>query len=333
MRLTPTKLKLCSLPLLAWLASVALQAQPNCGKYAVAGNTCQRYATFAWYTSGGVWQSQVSVVVPAGAPGVATGSVTVQFGIGAGTNRGLLTGAPFSSLYGGIAGNKAYFSTIQAMIPTGGSARLDLESGAVCVGAECTQSSDLAVGAMWAIISSPDASALDLTTLQLIYLSAPVAGAQNTTQVAVPPVFSDLASSKWITTYSETPLEKKSEEANSNNMAFSVANLSDQAQAVTVSIYDLYGNLITSKSTPVLQGGKKEGAQVKPGDVYADSFANFFGLATSAVTNPLATAALSRTGTIDGTIIFQSSAGQPIAPLVVRAAGNSNSMMLLAPLP
>jgi hypothetical protein len=93
---------------------------------------------------------------------------------------------------------------------------------------------------------------------------------------------------------------------------------------VSVSLYDQAGNLIVQKSTPMLAAGTQNGAQVIPGGVYGIDFGSFFRL-TSSVMGSL-------TGTIDGTVQFVSSAGMPIAPLVVRLAGNSISTFQVAPI-
>ena len=91
-----------------------------------------------------------------------------------------------------------------------------------------------------------------------------------------------------------------------------------------MSLYDQSGNLSRRQTTPVLAAGIQNGAQVIPGGVYGIDFGSFFGLTSSALTSP--------TGTIDGTVQFASSAGLPIAPLVVRLAGNSISTFQVAPL-
>jgi hypothetical protein len=142
--------------------------------------------------------------------------------------------------------------------------------------------------------------------------------------MAVPPVFNDQASATWMSSFSETPVDRKAAAINSNDSSFAVTNLSLQAQSVSVSLYDQTGNLIAQKSTPLLAAGTQNGAQVIPGGVYGIDFGSFFGLTSSAVA--------SLTGTIDGTVQFVSSAGLPIAPLVVRLAGNSISMVQVAPI-
>ena len=126
---------------LAWLP---LHGQAACGAFTAVGDHCERYVTFPWYAAGANWTSQIPVLVPIGS----TGPVTVRFGIGAGMNTGLLPGQPVQSMFGGIAGNYNYFSTTSATIPVGGSARLDLVSGAICAGTACALSSPLAVGAL-----------------------------------------------------------------------------------------------------------------------------------------------------------------------------------------
>lgn len=326
--MTSSKIARFLLTAVALAGASSLSAQPNCGSFAVVGNSCQRYATFPWYAAGAGWTSQIPVFVPTGTTNIAS----FVFGVGSGNTAGLISGPEFGSLFGGTAGNYGYFSTSPISVKPGGSARLDLISGANCAGTNCAQSPNLGVGAMWVQITAPDAATVQASTMQLIYISAPSPGAQDTTQVAVPPVYNDQATAKWMTTFAETPVESKSASANANNMAFAVTNLSGQAQSVTVSLYDLYGDLLAQKTTPVLQAGAVNGAQVKPGDVFADSFAHFFALSLSMVTNTQAYTVASTTGTIDGTIIFQADGGKPIAPLVVRAAGNSNSTMLVTPL-
>ncbi len=165
-------------------------------------------------------------------------------------------------------------------------------------------------------LDAPDVQTLQAANLQLIFLFADSTGKYNT-QLAVPPIFNDQATAAWITSFSETPIDRKATAPNSNDCSFAVANLSAQPQSVTVSLYDQSGILIAQKTTPVLTAGI-------PGGVYGNDFGTFFGLTSSALTSP--------TGTIDGTVQFASSAGLPIAPLVVRLAGNSVSTFQVAPL-
>ena len=299
----------------------------NCGTYTIVGNTCERYATFPWYATGQGWQSQVSFQLSPSA----TGAANVQFGLGAGQNLGLASGAPNTAFRGSLGGTQSIYTSPQFALSANGSTRLDMLNAATCVGSNCVDNPLLAIGTAWVKITAADAKTLDAASLQLIYLASIPKGDPISWQVAVPPIFNDQASPRWITTFSETPADQKAASVNSNNMAFAVANLSAQAQAVTISVYDLFGNLIMQKATPTLGAGTQAGEQVKPGDVYADTFANFFGLTLNSLGNSATTLA-SAIGTIDGTILFEGSGQKPIAPLVVRSAGKSNSLLLVTPL-
>jgi len=292
------------------LIPALLQAQfstttpPDCASYTLttlADGTfaCERYATFPWFAAGQGWSTQVALFT-APVPGQQRG---VQFQIGLGP------GASVQAVYGGLAGNYGPFTFVQPPVLAGSSARLDILSAAF-------DPTVLAYGPLWMQLDAPDVQTLEAANLQLIFLFADSTGKYNT-QLAVPPIFNDQATAAWIASFSETPVDRKATAPNSNDCSFAVANLSAQPQSVTVSLYDQSGTLIAQKATPVLAAGI-------PGGVYGTDFGSFFGLTTSALNSP--------TGTIDGTVQFASSAGLPIAPLVIRLAGNSISTLQVAPL-
>jgi hypothetical protein len=302
-------------------AQFSAPAPPACGKYVLAtladgSFACERYAIFPWFAAGGGWSTQVSMfTVP-----VALGNGHprgVQFQIGLGP------GASVAAVYGGLAGSYGTFNFVQPPILAGSSARLDILSAVVCGSNGCTQTGDLADGPLWVQMDAPDIETLEAAHLQLIFLFADSTGRYNT-QMAVPPVFNDQASAAWMSSFSETPVDQKAAAINSNDSSFAVTNLSLQAQSVRVSLYDPGGNLIAQQNTPLLAAGTQNGAQVIPGGVYGIDFKSFFGLTSSALA--------SLTGTIDGTVQFVSSAGLPIAPLMVRLAGNSISTFQVAPI-
>ena len=285
-------------------AQFSTPTPPDCANYTLAtlpdGTfACERYAAFPWFAAGQGWSTQVAMFT-APVPGQQRG---VQFQIGLGQ------GASVKAVYGGLAGTYGNFSFVQPPVLAGTSARLDILSAAF-------GTTDLAYGPLSVQLDAPDVQTLEAANLQLIFLFADSTGKYNT-QLAVPPIFNDQATANWITSFSETPVDQKASSPNSNDCSFAVANLSAQPQSVTVSLYDQSGNLIAQKTTPVLAAGI-------PGGVYGIDFGSFFGLTSSALTSP--------TGTIDGTVQFASSAGLPIAPLVIRLAGNSVSTFQVAPL-
>ncbi|MDP8990644.1 MAG: hypothetical protein M3N41_11270 [Acidobacteriota bacterium] len=308
MRLAVTLM--CALPALL-PAQFSTSTPPACSNYTLATLAdgtfaCERYAAFPWFAAGQGWSTQVSMFT---APESGQGR-GVQFQIGLGP------GASVKAVYGGLAGNYGNFTFVQPPVLAGSSARLDiLSAGFAAPG--------LAYGPLWVQLGAPDVQTLEAANLQLIFLFADSTGKYNT-QLAVPPIFNDQATSAWIASFSETPIDRKAASANSNDCSFAVANLSAQPQSVTVSLYDQSGKLITQQPTPVLAAGVQTGAQVIPGGVYGTDFGTFFGLTSSALTSP--------TGTIDGTVQFTSSAGLPIAPLVIRLAGNSISTFQVSPL-
>jgi hypothetical protein len=310
----------CALPAML-TAQFSTSTPPACGKYALAtladgSFACERYAVFPWFAAGGGWLTQVSMFT---APVTAVNGQPrgVQFQVGLGP------GASVAAVYGGLAGSYGTFNFVQSLILAGRSARLDILSAVVCGAAGCAQTGDLADGPLWVQVDAPDVQTLEAANLQLIFLFADSTGKYNT-QMAVPPVFNDQESGAWMSSFSETPLDRKAAAINSNDSSFAVTNLSLQAQSVSVSLYDQAGNLIAQKSTPLLAAGTQHGAQVIPGGVYGIDFGGFFGLTSSVMA--------SLTGTIDGTVWFVSSAGLPIAPLVVRLAGNSISTFQVAPI-
>jgi hypothetical protein len=292
-------------------AQFSTPTQPDCGSYNLAmladgSFACERYAAFPWFAAGQGWSTQVAMYT---APG--SGQLRgVRFQIGLGP------GASVKAVYGGLAGTYGNFTFVQPPVLAGSSARLDILSAAFAA-------PDLAYGPLWVQLDAPDVQTLEAANLQLIFVFADSTGKYNT-QVAVPPIFNDQSALAWITSFSETPVDKKPTAPNSNDCSFAVANLSAQPQSVTVSLYDQSGNLLAQQTTPVLAAGLQNGAQVIPGGVFGIDFGTFFGLTSSALT--------SSTGTIDGTVQFTSSAGLPIAPLVLRMAGNSISSFQVAPL-
>jgi hypothetical protein len=286
------------------MCAAVLRAQPDCANYTPAtlpdGTlACERYATFPWFAAGQGWSTQVAMFT---APESGQ-SRSVQFQIGLGQ------GASVKAVYGGLAGTYGNFTFVQPPVLAGASARLDILSAAFAA-------PDLAYGPLWVQLDAPDVQTLEAANLQLIFLFADSTGKYNT-QLAVPPIFNDQAAPAWIASFSETPVDRKASSPNSNDCSFAVTNLSAQAQSVIVSLFDQSGLLITQKTTPVLTAGI-------PGGVYGTDFGTFFGLTSAALTSP--------TGTIDGTVQFTSSAGLPIAPLLVRLAGNSVSTFQVAPL-
>ena len=311
----------CAFPAML-TAQFSTSTPPACGKYVLAtladgSFACERYAVFPWFAAGGDgWTTQVSMFTAPVAPvnGQPRG---VQFQIGLGP------GASVAAVYGGLAGSYGVFNFVQPPVLTGSSARLDILSAAVCGSRGCAQTGDLADGPLWVQLDAPDVQTLEAANLQLIFLFADSTGKYNT-QMAVPPVFNDQTSAVWMSSFSETPVDRKAAAINSNDSSFAVTNLSVQAQSVSVSLYDRAGNLIAQKNTPLLAAGTQNGAQVIPGGVYGIDFGSFFGLTSSA--------SASLTGTIDGTVEFVSSTGLPIAPLVVRLAGNSISTFQVAPI-
>lgn len=318
---------------------------PNCGKYSLVrwndgSYSCERFAVFPWYTAGAGWKTEIPAFVAPVPPvnGVSKGSLHT-FGFGAGPNLGFAPANIFFVAFGGPYGKYGYFSVAQPVVLSNRAVRLDLVAGATCTSlSTCATSPQLAVGSVWVQIDAPDVQTLEATSMQLVYLFAdPSLLGINTWQVAVPPVYYDLAKPKWMTSFSETTLAQKNS-LNANNMSFAIANLGTQPQAVRVSLYDLSGTLITQRDTPalgpsvLLNNSQNQIVQAGfriPGGVYADTFANYFGLNTSML-NTTAQQAAARMGTIDGTIRFEALGGQPIAPLVVRNSGQSNTVLLVS---
>jgi hypothetical protein len=302
-------------------AQFSTSTPPECGKYVLAtladgSFACERYAAFPWFAAGGGWSTQVSMfTAPVALVNGQPRGVQFQIGLG--------PGASVAAVYGGLAGSYGTFNFVQPPILAGSSARLDILSAVVCSSAGCAQTGDLADGPLWVQMDAPDVETLEAGNLQLMFLFADSTGKYNT-QMAVLPVFNDQASAAWMSSFSETPTDLKAAAINSNDSSFAVTNLSLQAQSVSVSLYDQAGKLIAQKSTPLLAAGTQNGAQVIPGGVYGIDFGSFFGLTSSVLA--------SLTGTIDGTVRFISSAGLPIAPLVVRLAGNSISTFQAAPI-
>ena len=335
-------LSLLALPAVAqWRIGTA----PNCGKYIRvqlidSTYSCERFAAFPWFAAGAGWKSQFSsFITPVPLLGGLLKGSQFSFGLGP---VGLSQASTVFAVLGGPYGGTDYFSFIQRILTSNDSIRIDLLAGATCTGssqASCTTSPQLAVGPVWYQIDAPDVQTLEASSLQLIYLYAdPAFFGANTWQVAVPPVFYDQAKPKWISSFSETSADQKLT-LNASNMAFAVANLGSAAQTVKVSLYDLAGNLIAQKETPSLSEGpilNTSATQIVggffrlPGAVYAATIKDFFGLTTSMLT-PGSAQTAARMGTIDGTIRFEGSGGFNVAPLVVRSAGQSNTVLLATP--
>ena len=298
---------------------------PDCGKYGVVRFTdgsyaCERHAAFPWFAVGQGWQTQISMyVAPIPRVNGQIRGALFDLGLGAYSSTACAFGRAINN--GAQPLQQGVFNETNFIVLSSSSARLDIQSPVFAFSnGSCSSQLSTALGAgpFWVVIDAPDVETLEAANLQLIYLYSDSSGNQ-TRQVAVLPVFSELSGPRWVSTFAETPIPLKSGNPSSNDMSFAVTNTSSVPQFVAVFLYDAAGNLIVRKDTPVLAAGFTDGDQVLAGGYYAATFADFFALAD--------TAAATKTGTIDGSIQFLGSESKPIAPLVVRNTGNSVTVL------
>jgi hypothetical protein len=302
---------------------------PACGKYVLhtwsdeLGNpidySCQRFGTFPWFAAQKVGNKQVwmtQITIAAGAQGGA------QFEINLGANR---------TTEGVMGGNWSPTIADQLVTPLqkGGSDVLSLESAGGCTVSEtgytCGPTGELATGSIDVRISAPDVASLEAAYAQLVYISFQD-GNVASWQVAVPLVFKDQAARKWSTAFTETPLNLKSGNMRANNTSFAVVNLADVPQSVVVSVYDVQGGLVAQQTTPELAAGEHSGfhnEEVYVGGVYARVLSDLLGNSIPAGDSSGAD--------FRGTIRLEGSTGRNIAPVVLRAVGNSITSLILKP--
>ena len=201
------------------------------------------------------------------------------------------------------------FTFVQPPVLAGSSARLDILSAAFAA-------PDLAYGPLWVQLDAPDVQTLEAANLQLIFLFADSTGKYNT-QLAVPPIFNDQATSTWISQLFRNPHRPQ--------------------------------GLIPQQQRLLLRGSQPIRATAVRNSVALQSVRSLNRAEDHSHTNrrhsrrrlrhrlrnllrPNQLRANIPTGTIDGTVQFTSSAGLPIAPLVIRLAGNSISTFEVTPL-
>ena len=292
---------------------------PECGKYllwtwpnpdgTVMGYSCTRTGNFPWYTAGGGWESEIPTRM---GPSPTGGGVQISLTMGAnapGTVK-------HDQLYGGWSGIQTLFvgttyagsDGVSRIIQLTGASACDFTDGTI----NCHQIDGLAIGSLAVQIFAADVPTLEAASASLVFINKTLGW-----QVEVPLVYDDEASNEWVSNFSETLLAKKENNTVSHNSSFAVLNLSDQPQAVEVSVYDPDGKRIVSAPTPVLVGGLQHPVYpiVFPKGVFAEVLATFFGA-------PMFPAGVFG-NELTGTLRFKGLGGGKIAPLVLRAIGNS----------
>ena len=292
---------------------------PDCGKYllwiwnnpdgTVMGYSCTRTGSFPWYAVGDGWEVEIPTSM---GPSPTGGGVEIGIDIGARAPGSV----KFDQLFGGWSGIQILFSGItyagsdgvSRIIQITGASACDITLGTIT----CHQIDGLAIGSLAVQIFAPDVPTLEAASATLVFINKALGW-----QVEVPLVYDDEASDQYVASFSETLLTQKDGNMASHNSSFAVLNLSDQPQAVEVSVYDGNGKRIVSAPTPVLVGGLQHPVYpiIFPNGVYAEVLATFFGDSMF----PAGVFGKELTGTLR----FKGLAGGKIAPLVLRAIGSS----------
>jgi hypothetical protein len=274
----------------------------NCGKYPTVEGLCRRIGILPWYAAiPGQWETDLEL---------RTGtSDTLRFGY--------QTSLSTSPYYDGVSHNLVIddgaarvisdrFNGIKVKSGDSYSARVLAEANCA---SGCPERASL--GSLVVTVDGPNAAALDAAyvraTHKLLASDGSAAG-----QADAPVIFRDQASSRWVALVADTPLSRQ-EQSGATITSFAVANLSTEAQAVSVKVFNTSGVLVGSVTTPVLYGASSLGFPFEQADgvggVYAVTLSGLLGIDLAPGVGDTV---------FHGAIIFEGTAGGKIAPLVVQ---------------
>lgn len=275
----------------------------------VMGYSCARTGNFPWYAVGDGWEVEVPTSM---GPSPTGGGVQFDLTVGAKAPGSV----KYDQLFGGFSGIQSLFSGlvysgsdgVSRIIQITGASACDITTGTIF----CHQIDGLVMGSLGVKVWALDAPTLEAASATLVFINKTLGW-----QVEVPLMYDDKASNQYVSSFSETLPSKKDGNTASHNSSFAVLNLSDQPQAVEVSVYDPDGKQIVSAPTPVLEGGLQHPMYpiVFPKGVYAEVLSTFFG------ESMFPTGVFGKE--ITGTLRFKGLAGGKIVPLVLRAIGSS----------
>jgi hypothetical protein len=273
----------------------------SCGKYPIVDGLCRRIGILPWYAAiPGQWETDLEL---------RSTSDTLRFGY--------QTSLSTSPYYDGVRHNLV-IDNGAARVIADGVIGINVKSGdsyrgRVLAEANCTSGCPerASLGSLVVTVDGPNAAALDAAyvraTHKLLSSDGSTAG-----QADAPVIFRDQASSRWVALVTETPLSRQAQ-SGATITSFAVANLSEQAQAVSVKVFNTSGVLVGSAATPVLYSASSLGFPFEQADgvggVYAVTLSGLLGtdLAPSAGDT-----------VFHGAVLFEGTAGGKIAPLAVQ---------------
>jgi len=263
---------------------------------AFPGYSCMRTAIFPQFAIGNGWTTQITGFLPLQPPvsGIAPSVLGQVF---PGDFASVTRNIPCAGIWESITGTAS--QTFSAQVPSGGAYTGNFTGLAGCPSGSqnlSVQIPGLGQGPMQLQIFAPNAQALQNATAQMTQYY------QDSTfswQVTVNPIDVLDAKNSWT-----APLYQ----GGNYTTAFSVVNMSPSPQAVTITLRDDNGNLVTSPlATPILAGGCgcNQDSVNAAGGFFAQTVPAFF----------------SNIGVAQGTIQF--TASQPIIVFILRVINNS----------
>jgi hypothetical protein len=158
-------------------------------------------------------------------------------------------------------------------------------------------------GAIMLFIGGVTAADLDAVKAEMTLMYTPP-NAPPTWQVSIPMTREKDAAPEWFGAFTETPLSKKDGNSASHNMALALLNLSDDPQAVEITITDNANRPIATKTTAVL--GSAASMSITLADLFGDVMPSN-----------------GQDGLFHGEVHFKGVGGGNIIPMLIRAIGNS----------
>ena len=278
----------------------------TCGKYPTVDGYCRKIGILPWYAAiPGQWETDLDL--SAGSGGARFGYIMSAAFTYDGIGHNLLIE---DTSFHGSSGSPFNAESVFALDVKNGTYSARILAGVDCDG-ELGCHTVASLGSLVITIDGANANALDSTSIRATHKLLGSDGA-TAGQADAPVILRDQASNMWIAPVTETPLSEQTQPG-AAVMSFAVANLSAEAQAVTVKVFDASGHLVGSATTPVLIGASSLGAPFEQADgvggVYAATLSGLLGIELV----PSAGDAV-----FHGTVTFEGAAGGKIAPLVVQ---------------
>lgn len=306
------------------LVQVSFGLTPQaCGayKYDSVNDECYFDAYYPWFAAGAGWQSLLSVANPQSS-GALVSYRLMQFFPFNGTNGNPLW------VKASVFGNPPIITQSLSLTPAPNQG-FDVLILDTCYTQYICEDDEppgvtkqIQAGAIWLRAESTSISALDAQRVnQLVYAFANV-GELPTLQTSVPLWRDSQLSPEWLTTFTETATPIGRTDPASVFMAIALLNVSDQAQAVAITIQDQSGNQVGSMNTPIIPPHGTIGFLLV--NRYAT---DTLGIWPSSLSLPSAP-----DGLFHGSLDFRGTAGGNIVAMANRWTGNTQATMIVAPI-